>query len=199
MAKTRAERHEDQQQRIIETAARLFAERTFTRTSIAELARACGFSKPLLYHYFDSKEDVLYRMLQAHMRDLRAALVGAHDSSDDAEGRFRAFVSASLSVYTAVPEKHVVLMHDLDCLPEPQRAEIVAAERELVELVADMLAALRPELNADRRLRKPYAMMFYGLLNWTYIWYNPDGPVPPAEFAQRACDTFLNGFLPTER
>ncbi len=195
MAKTRAERHEDQQQRIIETAARLFAERSFARTSIAELARACGFSKPLLYHYFTSKEDVLYRMLRAHMRDLRTALAGARAASDDPESRFRAFVSASLSVYTAVPEKHVVLMHDLDCLPPPQRAEIVAAERELVELVADMLAALRPELDTDRRLRKPYAMMFYGLLNWTYIWYDPDGPVPPAEFARRACDTFLHGFL----
>ena len=41
-------------------------------------------------------------------------------------------------------------------------------------------------------------MMFYGLLNWTYIWYDPNGPVAPDEFAHRACDTFLNGFLPAK-
>ena len=59
---------------IRDTAAGLFARDGFTRTSMAELAGACGVSKALLYHYFDSKEALLFDILKVYLNDLETAI-----------------------------------------------------------------------------------------------------------------------------
>ena len=59
---------------IRDTAAGLFARDGFTRTSMAELAGACGVSKALLYHYFDSKEALLFDILRVYLTDLETAI-----------------------------------------------------------------------------------------------------------------------------
>ena len=36
-------------------------------------------------------------------------------------------------------------------------------------------------------------MMFMGMINYTYLWYDPKGPVGPAEYADMVADTYLAG------
>jgi AcrR family transcriptional regulator len=199
MARTRSEQYPENQQRILDEAARLFASRGFPRTSIAELARACGASKAWLYHYYESKEAILFAMLDAHTGELLRVSREALASADEPEAQFRAFVRANIEIYVRAPEKHVVLINDLDCLPPEQAEEIRESERRLVEMVADLLARLNPALAHHPMLRKPYAMMFYGLINWTYIWYDPAGEVEPQQLSRLAADLFLNGFLSAPR
>ena len=194
MARTRSESYPENRQLILDRAAELFAARGFPRSSIAELARACAFSKAWLYHYFDSKEAILYAMLDAHMRELKRVSGEAIAGSDDPVRQFRDFVRANVAVYVRAPAKHVVLMSGLDYLPEADRERIRALERELVAMVVALLHRLNPALQAHPILRKPYAMMFYGLINWTYVWYDPAGPVEPDRFAALAADLFLDGF-----
>lgn len=194
MARTRSQLYPEIRQRILDKAAELFAARGFRGASIAELARACDASKAWLYHYYASKEAILHAMLKAHMEELLGVARGALAASSEPEAQFRAFVRESMALYAAKPEKHVVLMNDLDSLAAAQADEIRAAERELVEAVAGMLERLDPTLAGAPRLRKPFAMMFYGLINWTYIWYDPEGPVTPDQLAKLAADLFLNGY-----
>lgn len=194
MARTRSQQYPEIQQRILDRAAKLFAARGFRGASIAELARACDSSKAWIYHYYDSKEAILHALLRAHMEDLLGVAARALAISEDPEAQFRAFVRESLVLYAAKPEKHVVLMNDLDNLSREQAEAIRAVERELVAAVAGMLGRIDPTLAAHPQLRKPFAMMFYGLINWTYIWYDAEGPVTPPQLAQLAADLFLNGF-----
>ncbi len=195
MARTRSEHYPANQALILDTAAHLFAAKGFARTSIAELALACGCSKALLYHYYASKEAILYTLLHTHLQTLRTITEQALAMSDDPETQLRALVRASITVYTRCRDYHIVLMQDLDCLPPAHRKEIRHMERELTTQVADLLTRMRPQLRSDSRLCMPYTMMFYGLLNWTYIWYDDTGPVGPEEFADRAADLFLHGFM----
>lgn len=194
MARTRSLHYPEIQQRILDKASELFAARGFRGASIAELARACESSKAWIYHYYDSKEAILHAMLKAHMEDLLAVTRRALAAAAEPEAQFRAFVRESLALYAAKPEKHVVLMNDLDSLAPAEAEEIRAAERQLVECVAGMLERIDPSLAGHPQLRKPFAMMFYGLINWTYIWYDPRGPIAPDQLARLAADLFLNGF-----
>lgn len=194
MARTRSQQYPEIRQRILDKAAELFAERGFRGASIAELARACDSSKAWLYHYYDSKEAILHAMLKAHIEELLGVARRVLAAPAEPEAQFRAFVRESLALYAAKPEKHVVLMNDLDSLTTAEAEEIRAGERELVETVAGMLERLDPSLQGDPQLRKPFAMMFYGLLNWTYIWYDPKGPVAPEQLSALAADLFLNGY-----
>jgi AcrR family transcriptional regulator len=195
MARTRSKQYPDNQNLILDTAARLFADRGFHRASIAELATACDFSKAWLYHYYDSKEAILFALLTEHLTDLETVGETALNASDDPETQFRAYVRAVMLLYAKRLAHHTVLTRDMEFLPDEMRAKIRAQERRLVDRFVGVLRQLRPELKPQSAAVKPYAMMFFGMLNWTYTWYDPDGPVGAGEFADMAADLFLNGFL----
>jgi AcrR family transcriptional regulator len=194
MARTRSVHYSEHQALILDTASRLFAAQGFARTSVAALARACNCSKALLYHYYASKEAILYALLCTHLERLHATTMQALATSDDPEAQFRALVHASMTVYTESQDKHIVLINDLHCLAAEQSDAIRRLERHLTSLVADLLTRINPEIARVPHLRMPYTMMFYGLLNWTYLWYDAQGPIGPDAFAHCATELFLHGF-----
>ena len=193
MARTRADDYDDKLNLILDEAARLFATRGFAGASIADIAKACKSSKSWIYHYFDGKDDILYALLATHMKVLAAAAERALATSTNAEAQFRALVRENMRIYAKAKWKHMVLLNEISSLPRGRKAEIVEAERRLVSGVADLIERLRPAFGRSRRLRWPYAMMFYGIINWTQTWYNANGSVGPEEFADRAATLFLDG------
>ena len=74
MARTQAPDYEDRRQAIIEHAAKLYSERGFLGASVSDLADACATSKSLIYHYFPSKEDILFEVMQSHIASLVEAM-----------------------------------------------------------------------------------------------------------------------------
>ncbi len=194
MARTRSVHYDDNQNLILDRAAELFSRQGFSRTAINEISRACGGSKAWVYHYFPSKEEILYQMLLQHCRRLIETCEEASGSGHDAETRFRNFVRVAIGIYAKSKSKHIVMLNDLDCLPPDRRRDIVALERRLVDMLVELLEGLNPQLRARPELRKPYAMLFYGMLNWTYTWYNEEGVVPPRRLAVMMSELFLNGY-----
>ena len=190
MARTRADDYAEKRRRIGDGAAGLFAARGFEATSAADIAAEGGFSKALIYHYFDSKEEILEELLGAHMDRLLAAAEAALHEAGDPRSRLRAFVRAHMRIYATARAKHVLLLNELDALSAKGRAAIVGKERRLVALASSLFAEIAP---VPQRLQRAVAMSFYGMINWTCTWYRPDGPVGPEEFADLACDLFLSG------
>lgn len=198
MARPRAEDYAEKQQRIRDCAAELFAARGFAATSAADIAGEGGFSKALIYHYFESKEEILQDLLETHMDALLAAAEAAlHEGpfheKDGPRAHLRAFVRAHMRLYATASAKHLLLINELGSLPARGRAAIVAKQRRLVGLAADLFAAVAPGLTEQPGMRFPTAMSFYGMINWTCIWYRPDGVLSPDQFADLASDLFLDG------
>ena len=71
MARPQAADYDDRRQGMLDRAAALYAQHGFLGASIADLAVACGVSKSLLYHYFGSKEDILFEIMSDHVEHLR--------------------------------------------------------------------------------------------------------------------------------
>jgi AcrR family transcriptional regulator len=193
LARTRAEDYDDKRALIFERAAELFAESGFASASIADLALRCRASKSWIYHYFPSKEAILYEILLAHMQTLRAAAAAAVASGAPPRAQLRALLQAFMAIYAEARARQVVLLHELGALPAAQRQEILALERQVVELVADLLRRVNPVLASRRALVKPTVMLLLGMINWTHTWYRPDGALEPAQLAGLASDLFLNG------
>jgi AcrR family transcriptional regulator len=61
---------------IEQAAARLFAERGYEQTTVADISAAAGVSKPMLYRYFESKKDLHMRLLERRRDELAAAPLG---------------------------------------------------------------------------------------------------------------------------
>ncbi len=194
MVRPRAENYLERQQGILDAAAAMFAKHGFNGTSIAALADSCGVSKALLYHYYDSKEALLYDMLLVHCKLLSETAINATKQSDRSEEQMRSLVRALMDLYMSSRDKHVVLLNDLHCLPEAQQVEIKEEERKVLQVIKDLITKLRPDLKPPQVTS--LTMYLMGAVNWTYTWFKPQGPVTAEEFADLATATFLNGILP---
>ena len=191
MARTQASDYAERRQAIVEKAAQLYAKRGFDGASLADLARACKTSKSLIYHYFPSKEDILFEVMESHIHDLVEAARKVAKSSAPAAEKLRRLTHDLMQLYAGASARHRVLLNELSRLPERQRAQIVREQRELVDIVAGLLTAIRPELKGEMRV--PAAMLYFGMINWTHTWFDPKGPVTPDAIADMAADIAIAG------
>lgn len=192
MARTQAKNYDEVRQGILTRSAEVFAERGYAAASIADLARANGVSKGNLYHYFASKEALLDEMLNDHLDMMVEAVGAAAKQGETPKARFRSAVTEFVRINAASRALQIVLLHDLQHLGEEQRAAIVEKQRRILAIVKDLIAALLPEPVPEAELTAR-TMMFVGSVNYTYVWYDPDGPVGPDAYAEMAADSFLNG------
>lgn len=193
MPRARAEDYDEKTKAILDTAAALFARTGYPNAKMEDIAKACGASKSMLYHYFQTKDDLLYAMLEEHLEVLLVAMEQSFAEAHDPVERFHAFVRIYVRRSTQARRRHVVAINDLRFLPRGRQTPLLALERRVLQLAADLLSGLNPGLDAS--LYKPYALMLIGMLNWTDTWYRPGGKMKFAELCDRLSRLFLRGFL----
>lgn len=194
MARTRSENYDDIQRGILSAACDLFARQGYMRASIAELADACKLSRGALYHYFESKEAILFAILDTHVHEMIADVDAAIASESTTLDQFRAAIRAIVKLNAQSPNEQRVILNDLSFLSEAEQEIIKALERQIVDAVADLLIRLDQDGKIEKRTRKVYAMMLFGILNFSHTWYDPAGGICPTEFADMVVDHFLYGF-----
>ncbi len=177
----------------METAAVLYAKKGFLGTSVSELTEACGISKSLLYHYYASKEDILFDVMDLHVLSLVEAATRIEAGKGSAEAKLRALAHELMRLYSGAQANQKILLNELPNLPEPRRAIIVRHQRDVLDVVDRLLIKLCPKLTKTPALRRPIVMMFFGMLNWTHIWFDPNGPIKSDSIADLATNMFLGG------
>jgi AcrR family transcriptional regulator len=174
---------------IVEAAAGLYARHGFPGASVSDLAKACGSSKSLIYHYFPSKDDILYEVMAAHLDALVHAANEAMQAGDARE-RLRVLTLSFMRLYAGAQNAHKVLLNELENLPPERRAEVVAKQRHVITVVEALVREMRPDLDP---VRLPVAMLFFGMINWTHTWFRPAGSVSPERIAEMAANLMLGG------
>ena len=189
MARTQADDYEEKRAAIRDSAAMLFAQKGFAAASIAEIARASGVSKSLIYHYYGAKDEILFDLMSAHVRELFA--VASEPSQEEPHAAFRSLTRRLLARYVGAAAKQKVLLDELQALPEQRRRAIIETQRAIIARVEAALCAARPALAADRALLRVKAMLYFGMLNWTHTWFDPAGAVSRERLADMAAETIL--------
>lgn len=192
MARLRAADYDGKRQAILDRSTALFARQGYDRTSMAEVAAACGVSKALVYHYYVSKETLLFDILRDHLQALIDA-VAAVAPQADARARLRALVGALLEAYRDSDHQHRIQLNELDKLPATKQKLLKDMERGLVQAFADGIAAVVPQVGRDRRLLMPVTMSLFGMLNWHYMWFRDGGPMSREDYADLATTLLIEG------
>src|SRR5438552_18994890 len=120
MARTRSENYDGIYLGILTNAAALFSAQGYMRSSIADLADACQISRGALYHYFDSKEAILFAILDAHVRQMIADVEAAMASQSDTLARFRAAIRAIVELNARSTNEQRVILNDLSFLSDTE-------------------------------------------------------------------------------
>jgi AcrR family transcriptional regulator len=192
MPRVRADDYEAKSQAIMDSAAALFAKSGYPSAKMEDVAKACGATKSMLYHYFPTKDDLLFAMLQEHLQ----RVIGVIEEALATPGTPRDRLNALVVVYTQKSaqsrRRHTIAMQDVKYLPKAKQAPLLELQRRVTDLVADLLRELNPGVPAE--VYKPYTLMLLGMMNWSDFWYKPSGPVKPQELCERMARLFLKGF-----
>jgi TetR/AcrR family transcriptional regulator len=193
MPRTRARDYDDKREAILHRAAIAFARDGYDRASMAGLAAECGVSKALLYHYYASKEALLFGILSNHLQALVDVVEAADAPDRPPEERLGRLIMALLDAYRDADAEHKVQINALGLLPEAEQAELKRLERRLVTIFSEAIRAVEPRAFGDGRLIKPVTMSLFGMLNWFYMWFRDGGPVSREEYAALATKMLVNG------
>ena len=171
MARTQAKDHSAKREAILEAAARVFASEGFDRASMAALAQDAGISKANIYHYYDSKDALLFDLLDSHLKELRDRLAEVNlDGLAPAE-KLLALCVEVLLAYQGADNAHRVQSAGMDHLPPDQRQILVGYQRDMVKKVSSVIAENAPDVfERDPAKLRSVTMSVFGMLNWHYMW-----------------------------
>jgi len=177
---------------VLQTAAQLFLEKSYARTSLNDVAERLNITKPALYHYFRNKEEILlecYRLGTAMIGEILDE-IAAHCGTG--LEKVEAFIYSYVSVLTVNFGRCVMRLDEGDLSGEAfgeVRKYKRKTDRRLRSLIQEGIAdgSIAP---CDPKLA---AFAIAGAVNWMCVWYEPEGPLSPEEIARHFAKTLTHG------
>ena len=186
MARPKSLQHEFKRDEILDIAAQCFADRSYPAASMKDIAAAGGTSKARLYHYYESKEAILFDLLDRYTQRLIGVIgqteAAAQRRNLNDRAALHELVRNFLEEYEHSATRHVALLHDTKFLGAAQRDMIVDRQRDVVSAVTRYLRRAYPG-RVTTANQTPLAMMLFGMINWTFTWLRPDGAMSYSAFA----------------
>ncbi len=176
--------HDAKRAALRKGAATYFAAHGYDRASMTGAARECGVSKALIYHYYGSKQALLFDILNAHLSDLASVVDGARGDG------LGALIAAILAAYADADAEHKLQLDALATLPPDMRAPLIDLQRRIVAAMSGAVARERPELGGDRL--RAVTMSIFGILNWFYMWHRPGKGLSRDQYAELVAN-FVRG------
>jgi AcrR family transcriptional regulator len=171
-------------QDVLEAAVRVFHKKGYASSSIQDIADEVGVLKGSLYHYIDSKEDLLARIFEDSAGHFTAMLEEASGLDERPVERLRSFAYACSLWYLQNIERMAIYVTEWKHLTGKRRKEVMLIredyERRLTNLIGEVVAAgeATPELDVN------FATYFiFGALNGLPAWYRRRGPDPAERIA----------------
>ena len=136
MARTIAKDYDAKRTAILQKAATHFADHGYDRSSVNQVAEACGISKALIYHYYDSKEQLLYDILHSHLSVVRKRVAGVAQGASTHEAHLQNLVGELLIAYRGADAEHRLQLQTPNVLSPEQLREVTNIQRQIVKLFA---------------------------------------------------------------
>jgi AcrR family transcriptional regulator len=171
---------------ILSAAARAFAEHGYHGMSMRDLAKLTRRSPATLYNYVDGKEDLLYLIQRDAFEEMIRSAEAALEGVTLAEERLHELVLCHVRFFADRQYLMRVLIHEAAALPPPRRAEIRGLKERYFRMAAEIVAGVARSRNGEEPdaldvERNTYCL--FGMLNWTYGWYEPTRHGTPEELA----------------
>jgi AcrR family transcriptional regulator len=177
---------------ICRAAAQIFHDRGFDATSVSDIARALGMTKAGLYHYFSSKEALLFEIMMFGLERVHDEVLVPVRAIRDPEVRLRQLIVRHARITTRARGAVTV---ETRALPPAQRLKIERRMRIYVDLVRDTIA----EIAKTGRLRDvdPTVATFslIGMILWFPRWFRHGGRLTPEIAADEIANMALGGLL----
>jgi len=177
---------------ILRHAIEVFCDKGYEGASMRDLSRATGMSLAGLYHYFGSKERLLYLIQKDTFSTIVEKLRARLEGIEDPEQRIRIFIRNHLEYFVAHQSGLKVLSHEDEALKNGFASELAAIKRQYYRFCVGLMDDLKRERHAKFNSRTA-VMSLFGMINWIYTWYNPRVDGTAEELARQMSAIILSG------
>lgn len=187
----------DSRQEILRTAARLFQQRGYDATSMNDVAAALKLSKGGLYHHFQSKDEILFEIMNHAMELTQERVIAPVRSIADPLERLRALIRLHIEVVLSPRDREItVMLHENHPLPPALRKRINHRKKEYVHFVESLIADVQ-RARTGKAAVSPRAAAFalLGMINWIYQWYKPEGELQANNLIPQFTELIFGGIL----
>jgi len=183
---------ETKREAVLQTAAQLFLEKSYARTSLNDVAERLNITKPALYHYFPNKEEILLECYRLGCGLIEEILndIAAHCGTG--LEKVAAFIYSYANVMTVNFGRCVMRMDEGD-LSHKAFGEVRAYKRKIDRRLRTFIQEGIADGSITPCDPKIAAFSIAGALNWICIWYEPDGPLSAEEIATQFARTLTEG------
>ncbi len=179
--------------KIIDTAAKLFAEKGFENTTTRDICKATGMSHAMIYYYFDDKESLLYEILDEILSEGLKAINKIAGSSKSLKEKLASITDVYARYHVVKIDKMKVFVHEQKSLKPEHRKKVVEYQREYLDILVNILEGLKEKNQIVNLDTKAAAFTFFGMVHWAYRWYNPKGKIKPKQLSQIINRIFTKG------
>ena len=167
---------------IAKAAARLFNEKGFLETSMDDISAAARLSKGGIYHYFSSKNEMLYFICTNFMGLLLNNLEQELEKIRENYVKIQYIISRHIEFYTKYIAEAKTTIHEGHLLPSEYFKVIGEQQRQYHRIVSDVLSDYFDGRMSKDEL-KVITFILFGTCNGIYFWYDPRGPMTPKELS----------------
>jgi AcrR family transcriptional regulator len=189
----------DSRQEILRTAARLFQQRGYDATSMNDVAAALKLSKGGLYHHFQSKDEILYEIMNHAMEITQERVLNPVRSIADPEERLRALIRRHIEVVLSPRDREItVMLHENHPLPPALRKRINARKKDYIHFLESLMTEVQDKGQHQAKGKvSPRAAAFalLGMINWIYQWYKPEGELQAQSLIPQFTDLIFGGIF----
>lgn len=181
---------------IIDAAAVIFHRQGYADASVQEVADAVGILKGSLYYYIDSKEDLLFRMLQEVHEDALEIVQEIEALQATPLEKLATYIQRHIEYNVSNLSKIAIYYHDFELLTPARRKQIVKQRGLYERFVVGLLQASQKNGEIDSEIdAKLAANAIFGAANWIYTWYRPDGPESPDHLGALYAELLTKGLV----
>jgi AcrR family transcriptional regulator len=189
-------RHDQKLEFILRSAARIFAEKNYHSTSMRDISRATKVSLAGLYHYCKSKEELLFLIQDNCFGRVLERLEQQLQGVEDPIAKLGIFIENHLSFFAANMSEMKVLSHEAESLRGDLYTHVSTRKDKYTKLARQILREVQETQSGKQPVDLTVATYaLFGMMNWIYNWYDPQGKLKVAELGSNLLKLFLNGFL----
>lgn len=178
---------------IITVAASLFDKEGYFRTSMEQIAAEVGLAKPTLYHYFNGKDEILFGVHQEFIVQLFKSQEERSCSDEDPADQLRDIMRDIFRLMdTKRGHVRVFFEHWRD-LPDELRDTVIDQRDRYRDLVEDVIRSGISDGSFQTSEPRLATLAMFGMCNWAYQWYRPDGASTPDDIADFFFDLLYVG------
>ena len=189
-------KHDQKLEFILRNAARIFAEKNYHSTTMRDISRATNVSLAGLYHYCKSKEELLYLIQDNCFGRVLERLEERLKQVDDPLTKLRIFIENHLSFFAANMAEMKVLSHEAESLAGDLHTHVSGKKDKYTRLARKILKEIQQQQSAVDQIDLTVATYaLFGMMNWIYNWYDPQGKLKVNELVANVTRLFLSGLL----